>query len=78
MGVVCPPNRVSRRRGGRLVCFLALARRGCALRWLLDLMADDEQKRTCPDCGSALLPIKLLDKWGAVGERKVFEELTFV
>jgi hypothetical protein len=41
-------------------------------------MADDEQKRTCPDCGSALLPIKLLDKWGAVGERKVFEELTFV
>lgn len=40
-------------------------------------MPENQQKRTCPDCESALQPIKLLDKWGAFGERKVFEELTY-
>src|SRR5262245_66221935 len=33
----------------------------------LSCMADNEQQRTCPDCDSPLQPIKLLDKWGAVG-----------
>jgi hypothetical protein len=40
-------------------------------------MSDQPAQRTCPDCKGVLQPIKLLDKWGAWGERKVFEELTY-
>jgi hypothetical protein len=40
-------------------------------------MSKDQERQTCPDCKGQLQAIKLLDKWGAVMERKVFEELRY-
>jgi hypothetical protein len=40
-------------------------------------MSKQPEHQTCPDCKGDLKAIKLLDKWGAVMERKVFEELTY-